>query len=98
MQKINDWICNQIILIPHINKENNDNQTDEKYQKILIDDKESNEKYQIIKNDAENIIEDIEITKLQNLSSKKKNWGKIWQNKFKGYEWQQGLWWKIIDK
>ena len=24
--------------------------------------------------------------------------GGRWQNKLKGYEWQQGLWWKRTDK
>ena len=70
------------------------NTTDEINQKTLIDDKESDERDQISKNDEEKIIEDIKIMKLQNLSSKKKyiSWGKIWQNKFKGYEWKHGLW------
>ena len=59
-------------LIPQINIDNNDKQTDKRYQKILIDDKESDERDQISKNDEEKIIEDIEIMKLQNLSSQKK--------------------------
>ena len=37
----------------------------------MIDDKESDERDQISKIDEENIIEDIEIMKLQHLSSKK---------------------------
>ena len=66
----------------------------------LIDDKKSDKKYQICKNDEVRIIEDIEIMKLQNLSSKKKiiSWGKIWQNKFIGYEWQHVNWRKRTDK
>ena len=58
-------------LRPHRNIQNNDKQTDERYQKYFIDDKESDERYQISKNDKEKIIEDIEILKLQNLSSQK---------------------------
>ena len=38
-------------LRPMRNIENNGKQTDEIYQKILIDDKESDERYQISKND-----------------------------------------------
>ena len=51
-----------------INIENNDKQTDERYQKKQIDDKESDEIDQISKSDKENIIEDIEVLKPQNLS------------------------------
>ena len=58
-------------LRPQKNIEKNYKQTDDIYQKILIDDKESDERYQISKNDEEKIIEDIEIMKLQHLSSKK---------------------------
>ena len=58
-------------LIPQRNMQNNDKKTDERLQKNLIDDKESDERYQISKNDQEKIIEDIEIMKLQNLSSQK---------------------------
>ena len=49
----------------------NDKKTDERYQKILIDDRESDERDQISKNDEEKIIEDIEIMKLQNMISQK---------------------------
>ena len=52
----------------------NDKRTDERYKENLIYDKESDEKYQISKNDEEKIIEDIEIMKLQNSSSKKKKY------------------------
>ena len=52
------------ILRPHKNIKKNDKQTDERYQKILIDNKESDERYQISKNDEEKIIEDIELMKL----------------------------------
>ena len=38
----------------------------------MIDDKEYNERNQISKNDEEKIIEDIDIMKLQNFSSRKK--------------------------
>ena len=56
-------------LIPQINIENIYKKSDERYQKNLIYDKESDERNQISKNDEEKIIEDIEILKLQNLST-----------------------------
>ena len=40
-------------LIPQINIDNNDKQTDKRYQKLLIDDKESDERDQISKFDEE---------------------------------------------
>ena len=54
-----------------INIEINDRLTDERYQKNMIDGKESYERDQISKIDKEKIIKDIEIMKLQKLSSKK---------------------------
>ena len=56
-------------LRPRINIYNNDKQSDEIYQKNLIDDKESDKRYQIRTNNEEKIIKYIEIRKLQNLSS-----------------------------
>ena len=56
-------------LIPMRNIQNNDKQTDERYQKKLIDDKESDERDQISKFDEEKMIEDIEVLKLKKLSS-----------------------------
>ena len=60
-------------LRPQRNINNNDKKTVERYQKNLIDDKEYDERYQISKNDEDRTIEDIEIMKLQNLSSQGKN-------------------------
>ena len=62
----------QTKLGPQRNIENNDKKTDKRYQKILIDNIESDERYQISKNNEETNIEDIEIMKLQNLSSQMK--------------------------
>ena len=53
-------------LRPQGNIDINDKQTDERYQKKLIDDKEYDEKYQISKKDEEKFIEDIERMKLKN--------------------------------
>ena len=56
---IDDYTKNKFLnmqvknLIPMINIENNDKQTDERYQKILIYDKESDERDQIIEFDEE---------------------------------------------
>ena len=58
-------------LIPQRNIDNNDKQTVERYQKIMIDDKKSDERDQISEFDEEKMIEDIEILKLHNLSSQK---------------------------
>ena len=55
-----------------INIENNDNKNDERYQEKMIDDKEYDERDQISESYKEIMIEDIEILKLQNLSSQKK--------------------------
>ena len=72
-----DYIENKFLnmqqenLRPQKNRQNNDKQTDEIYQKFLIDDKESDEIDQISKYNEERIIEDIEIMKLQNFSSQK---------------------------
>ena len=57
-------------LIAQRNIDINEKRTDERYQKNMIDNKESDERNQISKIDEENIIEDIEIMKLQNLSPK----------------------------
>ena len=59
-------------LRPTINIEINENHTDERYQFFFIYDKKSDERYQIYKFDKEKMIEDIEVLKLQNLSSQKK--------------------------
>ena len=61
-------------LRPEINIENNDKQSDERYQNNIIDDKESDERYQISKNDQKKMTEDIEILKLQKLTSEKRNY------------------------
>ena len=53
------------------NIENNDKQTDGRYQKISIVDKESDEIDQISKNRRRKLIEDKEILKLQIFSSQK---------------------------
>ena len=58
-------------MTPQRNIENTYKQTDERYQKQLSGEKESDERDQISKNDEEKIIEDIEIMKLQILSSQK---------------------------
>ena len=57
------------ILRPQKNIENNDKQSDEKYQINMIDDKESNEKYHIGENKEEIFNTDIEVLKLGKLSS-----------------------------
>ena len=88
-------------LTPQRNIENTYKQTDERYQKQLSGEKESDERDQISKNDEEKIIEDIKILKLQNLRSQRKmyiSWERIWWNNSEGYSWQQGLWWKRLDK
>ena len=68
----------------------------------MTDDKKSYEKDQLSKINEEKIIEDIEIMKLQNLSSKKKYIYILRKNlkkkSFKGYERQYGLWRKRTDK
>ena len=62
---IDDYTKNKFLnmqlenLRPMINIENNDKETDERYQKKLIDDKESDERDQISKFDEEKIIGDI---------------------------------------
>ena len=74
---IDDYTQNKLLnmkqenLRTKINIEINDKQTDKRYQKNIIDDKEYDKRDQISKNDEEKIIEDIEIMKLQNLSSEK---------------------------
>ena len=69
---ITDYQDTSNVLRPQRNIKINDRRTDERYQKNMIDDKEYNERNQISKNDEEKIIEDIDIMKLQNFSSKKK--------------------------
>ena len=59
-------------LRPQRNMDINHKLTDEINQKNIIDDKESDEIDHISKDGEEKIIEDIEIMKLKNLSSKKK--------------------------
>ena len=58
-------------LRPIRNIQKNYKQTDEIYQEVLIDDKESDERDQIIGFDEEKMIENIEVLKLQKLSSHK---------------------------
>ena len=56
---IDDYTKNKLLIMqqenlrPQRNIDINDKQTDERYQKTLIDDKESDGKYQISKNDEE---------------------------------------------
>ena len=75
---INDYIKNNFLNMQQENLrsqrtiENNDNQTDERYQKKLFYDKESDKRDQKSKNDEEKIIEDIEIMKQNHLSSQRK--------------------------
>ena len=74
---IDDYTKNKLLnmqqenFISQINIGINDKRTDEIYQKNTIDDKESDERDHISKIYEEKILEDIEIMKLQNLSSKK---------------------------
>ena len=59
-------------LRPQINLENNDKQSDERYQINIIDDKESVDRDQIGENKEEELNTDIEVFKLRKLSSQKK--------------------------
>ena len=55
-------------LRPEKNTENNDNQSDERYKKHIIDDKGYDERYQRSKNDEEKMTEDIKVLELKKLS------------------------------
>ena len=74
---IDDYTKNKFLnmqlehLRPHRNIENNNRKSDEIYQINIIDDKESNERYQISENKEETLNTDIEVLKLQKLSSQK---------------------------
>ena len=56
-------------MITQRNLENNDKQSDEKYQKNMIYDKESAEGYHIGENKEESLNTDIEVSKLRKLIS-----------------------------
>ena len=59
-------------LIPQINIENNDKQSDERYQINMIDDKEYNESDQISESKEGKLNTDIEVLILRKLISQKK--------------------------
>ena len=72
VQKGNWWICNNKIFIPQRNIDNNDRQSDERYQINIIDEKQYEERDKIGENREETLNTDIEVLKLRKLISQKK--------------------------
>ena len=79
---------------PQINIENNDKQSDERYQINMIDVKEYNKSDQISKNKEGTLNTDIEVLILQKIEFTEKRLSReiFWWNKSDGYERWQGIW------
>ena len=103
---IDDYTKNKLLfmqqdnLIPKRNIEINYKRTDERYQKNMIEKNESDERDQISKNMKKKYLK---IEKSWNwkfwfLDYLYISWGKIWQNLFKCYAQQHGLWQKRTYK